>query len=186
MFANIIGNIMLYVQMSVWLMCMFLWFKSAADFWNFIVLWLNVRLLTLLLYGFLISLVHCGPTLFLEINKHVNKKNGFMPLYKKMLYLKYTLSVVYFMVSQGSDEAQAPAALVMRYLITYKFISKWFQKKTFHPLSQTPHRTSLAEEWGEIQTETHSWRGVKERNPTFLSTQGFWFEVSGCQRCHRV
>lgn len=83
MFANIIGNIMLYVQMSVWLMCMFLWFKSATDFWNFIVLWLNVGLLTLLLYGFLISLVQCGPTLFLEINKHVNKMNGFMPLTRK-------------------------------------------------------------------------------------------------------
>lgn len=83
MFANIIGNIMLYVQMSVWLMCMFLWFKSATDFWNFIVLWLNVGPLTLLLYGFLISLVQCGPTLFLEINKHVNKMNGFMPLTRK-------------------------------------------------------------------------------------------------------
>lgn len=117
---------------------MFLWFKSATAFWNFIVLWLNVGLLTLLLYGFLISLVQCGPTLFLEINKHVNKMNGFMPLNKKMLYLKCTLSLVYLMVSQGADEAQAPAALLLRYHIMYKVISKWFQTKTLHLLSQTP------------------------------------------------
>lgn len=91
------------------------------------------------------------------------------------------------MVSQGADKAQAPAALVMRYHIMYKFTSKWFQKKTFHLLSQTPVGPAL---WrgvgGRIQKEMHSLRGVEERKITFLSTQGFWFEVSRCQRCRRV
>lgn len=44
-----------------------------------------------------------------------------------------------------------------------------------------PRRTSLEEEGGG-NPETRGLRGVKETNTTFLSTQGFWFEVSRCQR----
>lgn len=53
------------------------------------------------------------------------------------------------MVSQGADAAQAPAALVMRYHIMYKFISKWFQKKTFHVLSQSPVGPALRRRGGK-------------------------------------
>lgn len=99
-----------------------------------------------------------------------------------MLYLKYTLSLVYFMVSQGAAEAQAPAAEIPYYVqIHFQVILE----ADFPSPEPNPRRTSLAEEGGG-NPETRSLRGVKERNTTFLSTQGFWFEVSGCQRHGRV
>lgn len=62
---------------------------------------------------------------------------GLCHLQENALFKIYTQSCIFYGIS-GRDKAQAPAALVMRYHIMYKFISKWFQKKTFHLLSQTP------------------------------------------------
>lgn len=73
-----------------------------------------------------------------------------------MLYLKYTLSLVYFMVSQGAAEAQAPAAEIPYYVqIHFQVILE----AGFPSPEPNPRRTSLAEEGGG-NPETRSLRGV--------------------------
>lgn len=99
-----------------------------------------------------------------------------------MLYLKYTLSLVYFMVSHMRLRPQQPCAEIPYYVQIHFQV---LLEADFPSPEPNPRRTSPAEEGGG-NPETHSLRGVKETNTTFLSTQGFWFEVCRCQRHCRV
>lgn len=122
MFANIIGNIMLYVQMSVWLVYVSVVQIShrILEFHCTLVKCWTFNSSTVWLLDF--SCPMWTNSLFLEINKHVNKMNGFMPLTRKCfisniysaLYILWYLTV---QTTHHSLGAEAQAAFAVRYHI---------------------------------------------------------------------
>lgn len=95
-----------------------------------------------------------------------------------MLYLKYTLSLVYFMVSQGGTRLRHQQPWWWGTILCTNSFPSGFRRRLSISWAKPPQdQPGGGGGWGGIQKESRSLRGVKEINTTFLSTQGFWFEV---------
>lgn len=99
---------------------------------------------------------------------------GLCHLQENALFKIYTQPCIFYGISY---EAQ-PCAEIPYYVQIHFQVLLGADLPSPEP---NPRRTSLAEEGGG-NPETLRLMGVKEPNTTFLSTQGFWFEVCRCQR----
>lgn len=100
-----------------------------------------------------------------------------------MLYLKYTLSLVYFMVSQGADDlwkikgwGESSPRGEIPYYVQIHFQVVLVSQAAKH--RRAVGWTAVSWRWGEVQKAAHSLREVKKRDLALQYTHGFWFEVS--------
>lgn len=100
-----------------------------------------------------------------------------------MLYLKYTLSLVYFMVSQGVDDlwkirgwGESSLRGEIPYYVQIHFQVVLVSQAAKH--CRVVGWTAVSWRRGGVQKAARSLRGVKKRDLVLRYTHGFWFEVS--------